>query len=132
MPICPSLRHLRIPALLMLALNVGACTRWEPITIAPRQFIESAHPKTVRVWYEDGDSRVLRRPVVQNDSIVEVGERCTNGRCEILSRTAPLDGITELEVPNIDNTPFVVVGAATLVFMAIIAAGCAFSGCSGS
>ena len=65
-----TLRRYRIPALLMLALHLNACTTWQPLMVSPRQFIVEEQPSLVRVTQASGTQMVLRDPSIENDSIV--------------------------------------------------------------
>ena len=65
-----SIRRYRPLALLLLVLQLGACTSWRPITVSPQQLIEAEQPSSVRVTQPDGVQVVLKDPAIRNDSIV--------------------------------------------------------------
>jgi hypothetical protein len=99
----------------MLTLHLAGCMTWQPVQASPREFVDREAPSAVRVRYADGWQRVLADPIIRNDSIVATGETCRNGRCEIRSGVAPLEGLTSLEVQRVDQGRSVLLGAVLLL-----------------
>ena len=95
--------------------------QWEPVHVAPRQFIEDERPGGIRVQYGAGVVQVLKQPRIRNDSIVEEGLRCSNGRCEAANTVVPLVSVTRLEVRTTDvgKTIIAIVGTSALIVGAI-------------
>ena len=57
----------RRPAILVLALNLNACTTWEPTPVSPQQMLRESQ---IRITRTDGTLSILPYPIVRNDSIV--------------------------------------------------------------
>ncbi|MDH5590197.1 MAG: hypothetical protein OEZ37_09130 [Gemmatimonadota bacterium] len=61
-------------AAIVVCLGTSGCTAWYPVTVPPRELIESHHPSRVRVVGPDGVRIIVRDPEVVNDSIVGTRE----------------------------------------------------------
>lgn len=113
-----------------LISSLGACASWKEISIAPRQFIEEARPKAIRVTKLDGSQSVIRLPELRNDSIMGdwkdlTGQRCgprpTSGGPNCVPDREPTTSLAMADVSaaevkrlNIGRTALAVIGVAVL------------------
>jgi len=115
----------------MLILVLGGCSTWNPVAPSPREYIESARPSWVRVYYAEGQGQILKHPWVRGDSILEQGSLCTNGKCVARNASAPLEGITRLDArrTSVPRTTLFVSGLSfgALVFAFVVSGGLDFS-----
>jgi hypothetical protein len=102
------LRRYRPIAILLLALHLGGCTRWEPTTVSPRVLIEEERPSAVRVTRADGTRVELDDPLIRADSISMPREDCeraftSDGRAACVGVTSvALDDVQALDLRRPD------------------------------
>lgn len=83
---------------LLLALQVTACTTWEPTTASPGQVIVQEQPARIRITDASGMSHVIEEPEVSDSAVV--GNWVSTGR--ICSTAA--DGRVECDVTRYPGT----------------------------
>ncbi len=98
------LRRYRPMAVLLLVLQLQACTSWRPVTVSPREFIEEEQPSAIRVTRPDGTSLFMENPTVADDSIFSVCRPEDGSSCTIRTGSLSLDDVSALEVRRTDST----------------------------
>ena len=96
------LRRYRPMAVLLLVLQLQACTSWRPVTVSPREFIEEEQPSAIRVTRPDGTSLFMENPTVADDSIFSVCRPEDGSSCTIRTGSLSLDDVSALEAPRTD------------------------------
>ena len=92
------LRRHRPIALLLLALQLAGCYRWEPTTVSPREFVNETHPQEVRVSLSDSVPQLhIGGPFIDGDAIVGHAPGSTWDRREVA-----LDRVTAIEARRVD------------------------------
>ena len=125
-------RH-RPVALLLLVLHLGACTSWRPIPVSPREYIETEEPANIRITTSDGETAVVPRPTIANDSIqgnicelmvAEAGEQVCTETSE--TRRYALADVTDWQVRREGSarTLGIVVGLAILAAILVTSGEC--------
>jgi hypothetical protein len=128
------LRRYRPIALLLLGLHLGACSRWEPTTVSPREVIEEQEPSAVRLTRTDGTRVEMKEPVIRSDSMQS--EECQRIQrpwrveCEAAGPIA-LGDIQSLDVRHTDavaSVAAIAVGALAFYAMMLARAGLSYPG----
>ena len=63
-----SVSRYRPVAVLLLCLHLGACTTWQPLPTAPRDYIEAEAPYKIRVLDQHGTWLELNYPRMDGDT----------------------------------------------------------------
>ena len=94
-------------ACLLLLAYLPACTSWHVGTPTPAQFVETQHPKMVRVTRSDGTKMELRTPMVQGDSLLGTAGEDTTRQVSL-----PLSDVRSVAVQRVSawKTTLVVLG----------------------
>jgi len=94
-------------ACLLLLAYLPACTSWHVGTPTPAQFVETQHPKRVRVTRSDGTKMELRTPMVQGDSLLGTAGEDTTRQVSL-----PLSDVRSVAVQRVSawKTTLVVLG----------------------
>ena len=63
-------RTFRLPVLLLLVMQTGACVSWQAVSAPPDAYIRDQTPDRVRVTRNDGSQLMLEAPEVRAGAIV--------------------------------------------------------------
>lgn len=80
-------------AALLLVLHLAGCMTWQPVSVAPADFIRDQRPEQVRVWTDGASVKRLRSPRVMDNAI----EGQVYGMRETTDRVR-VDAITLMEI----------------------------------
>lgn len=120
-------------ALLLLFLNLAACTTWRLSTVRPSELVEDERPSAIRVVQSDGAAVVIRSPRIEGDSILGTEQECVR----LLSGRQPqyscawvdgprvsLDDIERVEVErSVGVVPTLIIGLPILAGVGLLLAG---------
>jgi len=117
----------RTIALLLLVLQVLACTSWKPSKLTPAQAVEGR--REIRVHLADGSQVAVLDPWIRTDSLGGAQLAVIVGATGIRARTEPLplDSIASIRTQQFDvwRTVTVIVMGATVVAAIAWAVTCA-------
>ena len=118
----------RLVAMLTAASFVSACVTWQTQSLEPDRLRQPDSTQTLRLSLTNGDTVMVRSPVVRGDTLFGVGAR--SGAPDSLDHpvSVAIDAIGQVEVQK-DNAQAVALGI--IAFGALLAAVAASHPCMG-